>query len=439
MNNAFKVISYPRLKLVPSVVSHLVAIIVDMSFFSAVKNAERFCVVIDVGSGSVLVAIVHSVAGEPHPNIVWSHREQAPLRDIDSIEQSAKAVMSALMRAVMLVESDGRKALVKYKKSAQLTELQCAISAPWSYTVTKKIDYTKEEPFEITETLIDDLKAAILQQVTNDLKSNEALSDLNLGIVTRATMDLLANDYRVENPIGSKTSSLSVMHSTVISQQYLIEALNEAGEKLFSEAECHKLSFILVFFVVTRELLSSYYDMCLIDITNEATEMGIIRDGSLTYCTHTSFGSNSIAREISAITGVPLATAASYLHSAKPYSFIDNLPAAQKKEIEIVFDAYIERLADLFKETGDVLAIPKNIAVHSDLESEPLFEDLIKKASKRAVKQDPAVTLVSETIIERLYNKTSEETTEKIPRDTALLLSAQFFHMKYSPDNFEYL
>ncbi len=412
---------------------------VRMSLFGTKHGNDRYGVIIDIGSGSVLTAIVHSNSELKHPHIVWAHREHAPLRNIDSLEQSAKAVMTALINASMLLDAEGRKALYDYSSSARLTEIQCGVSAPWSYTVTKTIDYQQKEPFLVTEELIDELLQTINEKFESDLKENEALTKLGLQVITRSTIEMLSNGYRVKHPEGNEASQLTVSRVSVVSQQYLVDALEELRDKLFPEADSHKLSFILMLYSVTRELLSKTYDFCLVDVTYEATEIGIVRDGVLSYCTHTPFGSFSLAREISKVTNVPLHEAFGYLHSPKPYSFLSSLSKQQRDDIEMAFDAYTARVSDVFKETGDELTIPKKISLHVDVDSEPLFSDLIEKAAKRSIKAEPQISLISKEILQQKYTVPEGAPGKKLPADTALLMSAQFFHMQARRGDFEYL
>ena len=128
-----------------------------MSLFSLRTPKERIGAILDIGSGSVLVAIVVSKESESEPSIIWSHREHAPLRNIESIDQSAKAVLTALVNALLKFDSEGRQALHAATKKSQVDVVQCCIAAPWSYTVTKNINYVQEESFTITEALVEEL------------------------------------------------------------------------------------------------------------------------------------------------------------------------------------------------------------------------------------------------------------------------------------------
>jgi hypothetical protein len=409
-----------------------------MSFFGLRSGTERYGVVIDIGSGSALAAIVHSNPNDPHPTIVWSHREHVPLRNIDSIDQSAKAVMTALVNVSMLLDAEGRRALYEYDNSARLSEIQTTIAAPWSYTVTKTINYTQEENFTVTNDLIEDLRHTARQNVEDDIRGNSELDKLGLQVITEASMAMLANQYRVADPAGNEAKTFSITRAYSISQQYLLDAIEEMRDKLFSHVESRKISFILTLYTATRELLNQTNDVCLIDITYEATEIGIIRDGVLQYTTHTPFGSFSLAREISSITGAPLHESFGYLHSDEPYAFLKSLTKSQKEDVEAVFEAYTERINALFHETGDSLTIPNNISLHTQLRSEPLFKDIIEKATKRATKAKASITSISEQIIKHAYTESKKSNPNVAPKDATLLLSAQFFHKRPTYQTFRY-
>jgi cell division ATPase FtsA len=254
-----------------------------MSLFSFGKQRHRFGIIIDVGSGSVLTAIVHSNRTAKHPVIVWAHREHIALKEIDSVEKSAHAVLTALMNASLKLDAEGRKALATYHPGAKLTEIQTSIAAPWSYTVTKSINVEQDTEIKITEHLIDELVSAAQRQVEEELKQHSDSINLGLTVITKSTMDLLSNGYRVKHPEGEDASTLQLTQATVVAQQYVIDSLTEIHQKLFPSAKLESMSFILMFYCVIRSLYPHTDDVCLVDITDEASEIGIVRDGSLKY------------------------------------------------------------------------------------------------------------------------------------------------------------
>ncbi|MCA9367711.1 hypothetical protein KC887_05650, partial [Candidatus Kaiserbacteria bacterium] len=397
-----------------------------MGLFSRGQKNGRYGVLLDIGSGSVLAAIVHSDPAKPHPVLVWSKREHVPLRDSNSIEESAKAVMSALVNASMTLDAEGRAILRQYDPGAQLSELQCGISAPWSYTVTKSITYEQKEVFTVTDELLKKLTDTAEHKITSELKENESVENLGLTIVNRSTMDISTNGYRVTHPQGEKAKELVLSHASVVAQTYLIEAINEMREKLFPETKLTISSYMLMLYSVLRNIFPNQHDYCAVDLTYEATEIGVVRDGSLRYCTHTPIGLFSIAREISAITGVPVHEAYTHLRSSSFDAFMERLSATKQAEIEEMFEDYTSRIADLFHETGDRLAIPKNICIHTELNSEPIMAALLTKAGIQALKTQPLITKIASKIHADM--RQAGIATSQSVSDEALYVAAAFFH-----------
>jgi hypothetical protein len=346
--------------------------------------------------------------------------------------------MTALMNALLRLDGEGRQSLRDYKKGCQIKELQCTISAPWSYTVTKSVNYTPEESFEVSNDLIDELLRTATQSVKEDLGDNQSANQLGFEIISRATMDILTNGYRVTDPIGQTAESLSISHASVVTQTYLIDHIDELQKKLLPDTLSKKTSYILGFYCVARDLYPDTLDTCLVHITYEATEIGIVRDGSLLYSTHTPFGSFSLAREITNITSVPLYEAFKYLHEDDPFSFMRQLSEEKRNEIEQVFEVYTEQVAALFRQTGDDLSIPKKVLLHVDLESEKFFSPIIEKAARRCLKSDPLIKLVTPNLFEYLTHEESAHKPEVLT-DTAMLVSAHFFHTGDHLRFFEYL
>ncbi len=399
---------------------------------------QRYALIVDIGSGSVLVSIIESVSGESHPTIIWSHREQAPLKKLDSIHQSAKGVMSALVNACMKADSEGRKVLYEHNISAKLVVMQVAISAPWSYTVTKTVNYKSEEPFMVTDDMIGELLHSAQSTVDTEIKEHETVSNLGLTAITRSTMSLMTNGYRVANPEGEKAISIELAEATVVAQQYLIDAILEMHNKLFPTTKIQIMSFILMLHSTLRTLAPRADELCLIDVTYEATEIGIVRDGVLRYSTHTPFGIFSLAREISEITNVPLHEAFAGLKSGSIDSITKDLLPEKVQTVEKVLDVYTDKIASLFHETGDTLSIPKRLALHVDHGAEPLFADLVKNASKRATHIDHSILSVSGELIDEAYRGELVKHVGSMCNDTALAVNAAFFHTEKHESTFTY-
>jgi hypothetical protein len=399
-----------------------------MGFFASTKNETRYGVMIDIGSGSVLAAIIGSNPEKSSPDIIWSKREHSPLRQINSVSDSAKSVMTSLMNVLMILDGEGRKVFQEKTGQKKLPFLQVSIAAPWSYTATKTIAYEAKEAFEVTDTLVDELVRTADKKVEEEMIQNEKIHNLGLEIISKTTLQVMANGYPIA--IGEKqmTNSIKVVESSAVAQEYLINAIDDARNKILTKSNLEQYSFMLPFYFVINNSVATTSDYCLVDITFEATEIGIVREGVLNYCTHTPYGSFSIARELSEVLGVPLEEAFGYLSVDDMSDFLAPFSEEKKAEVALVLKSYQDKLIALFKETGDSLSIPRKIYLHGNLNSEPFFNKNILAASKGATKMQHAVYNVTSELLTKHYKEEDQTSLKKGNQDTALIISALFFH-----------
>jgi len=385
------------------------------------SSKDRYGLLVDIGSGSVGLAVCTG-ANSAHPTVIWSHREHIPIRDITSVGDTSKAIVTTLMHSMMEFEGVGRAALHEHQAGATITTMQATVAAPWAYTTTRTIVFEQDKPFEITQELIDDLATAAGQQAIDEFNQQHSLDSLGVTESSRCVLDTYANGYRLSDINQQQATKVTVTHATALVRTEIIQAIQEMNQKLFGDCELDITSYMLANYFVTRRLLPHVYDFCLVDVTNEATELGIVRDGSLQYSTHVAFGRASLAREVATITGVPLQEAFTSLPTKQ---MIESNP-----DLQTVFNAYTKRIEELFKETGDRLTIPKNIFLETDTGLESVFKPLVQAAGTITSKGTVTVSTMSDA---------APKLVESNQQDVALLVAASFFHTSGTRSGFEYL
>lgn len=409
-----------------------------MGFLSKKPN-HRIGVIIDIGSGSVLVAIVASDPNKSYPDIIWSKREFTPQRQVSDDNGQLKSVLTSLINVMMAFDSEGRAAYRESGLGNTISAVQVNISAPWSYTVTKTITYQNNEEFIISEPLVDELLRSAHLKVEEELRENEKINNLGLEIVVKSIMKIVANGYAINLTDKQRAFDLNIIEASAVAQKRLIEATKEIKNKVLPEATLKEYSFTLPYYYVINSLNEPSSSYCLVDITYEATEIGIVRDGVLTYCSHIPVGAMTLARDIAEALGVPVEETYGYLKSEDFTNYLNNSSSKQQEKVAEILAMYQDKLVALFKETGDSLTVPKKIYLHSNLNTESFFNDQITKAANKSTKLAHAT-----------YNVTSELLTKKYPpdnvakltageRDTGLLISAQFFHTEEFQSKFEQL
>lgn len=400
-------------------------------FFGHTSKEVTYGVLLEIGSGSVMAAIISSDAKRPTPTIVWSRREFTVTKGGATPAQSAKNIITTLINVSMLIESEGRQALEEIAPRTQLSSLLITIAAPWSYTVTKTIEYKKEEPFIITKDLVQDLAATAIKKITEELKENETAESLGLTVIARATTHVHANQYPTKNPFNKKATLVQLAHVSAVAQTYLMNALADVQNKLFPKLSAQTYSFMMVFHHITHtQLYPNLAEYCLVDITHNATELGIVRDGVLRFCTHTPVGISTLAEAIGEALNIPTVEALAFMKEPFHTTALEQLTGAQRAKLDHVLAEYQTEITTLFTETGDNLAIPKTVLMHSGHLFEPFLADHIKTASRTATKSAHVVHHITSNIINKRIGEMDKKALLNHTNDTSLLLSALFFHTR---------
>lgn len=384
----------------------------------------RYGAIVDVGSGSVGVAIVASDPLMPHPEIIWSHRERVLLRDEDTAIDSAKHITTAVINTMLILGSEGIKALTEHERTAKIETVQVAIAAPWSYTITKTVNFNQEKSFSVTQKLVNELVERAQELTLQAIDENDIIKKLGLEVMTRATISISANNYPTKEPFGQCATDLAISHVSAISQKRLQDAIREGKDKVVPRAKLERFSFMLIFYCVMQELAPDTSEICLIDVTFEATEIGVVRDGVLKYVTHAPYGMYTIAREIAETCKIPKEEALAYVRGSD--AITKTLSSDKAAALDAVVTKYESRIAELFKRTGDALSVPRALFLHTDSRPEEFYKNRLKNAAIEATKCDHSVHLV-----------TSKLLGEQAIDDTALMLSATFFHKMRCNDGFE--
>lgn len=395
---------------------------------------------VDVGSGSVVIAIVKSDSNHLHPEIVWSKSEYIPLKQITALNESRKRLISAFMDAFLFLDSEGRKALLGQNKKAKLEEIQITISAPWSYTLTKTISYKNDKKsFILSDDFVEELLDIARQKVKEDVKESEITNDLGLNIVSRVVSGILANDYPIKYINKQRVNVIKLVELNSVFDEKINEKLSEVSEQVFKEIEIKRFSFMTAFYYTVLDLYPKIEDFCLIDVTDEATEIGVVRNNILSYCTHMPYGLISLAREVSEILGITIGEAREFFDLDNPKSYLEKYSETKKKDVESVVFEYQKRLGKLFRRTGDELSIPKIFFLNGDSLKVDFFKRCILTVMEKKSNNDYLVNETAADLLKKYYKDEEWNDLGEEKNNMAILISAQFFHTKNFNRQFEQL
>lgn len=379
------------------------------SMFNMGSKIKRECLlIVDIGSGSIGMALVHYKPEQSTPTIIWSHRESCLFKG-KTDKSVLKHIQTTLINSFLEFGSVGLKKMHQYDSRQRVDSVKITISAPWSLTVTKSIKYENKEPFVVNEKLIKQLEAAAEKEVKSSA-SKSKIKDSNLTIINQKSISWRVNGYQTDIDNSPKGNRLELSYLTVLTEQSLIDTINESVEKILPKATIGFDSFMSIYYNTLRHMRPNTAEACLIDVTDEAVEMGIVRDNILTYTNHIPYGSRTLAREIENLAQIP---------QEEAYGLLKNEFAASTKtndQIQATFSAFDLKLASLFKETGDSLSIAETLFLHTDRLTEEFYIEHLKNGAKEATRRDHIILLISEKIFPHLELS-----------DSALLLSVYYY------------
>jgi hypothetical protein len=394
-----------------------------MALFGKNSPQSECGIVIDIGSGSVGIAIVYSENIVERMEVIWYHREYARITDERKPSEALKDISTVLVNALLELGSNGLKTAHSYDPGLAIRYVQVALSAPWAYTVTKTINYEDEHPFLVDEHMIKELLSAAKKETLATTVDGKVIEELGLRTIAEETVNIEINGYSIQDPYGQSGRSVTISHITAVAEEKLLATLEDSMQKILPKASIDSYSFMYLFYRAIKDLHPHTSEICLIDITNETTEIGIMRDNVLKHTTYIPLGLYSLAREIARICDIPKEEAYAYIKDGR--SIADGPWSDEKKQnVEKVFEEYETKMAELFAETGDALSIPKTLFLHTSKNTEDFFSDRINAAAKKAT---------GATHIVHLF--TSELIGNMDVEDTALALSVYNFHTRelYKP------
>ena len=325
-----------------------------------------------------------------------------------------RRVREALLSALLLLSQDGLQLLTKHNPRAKVTRLYVTCSSPWSFTIARDVHYESDEPFKVTSTIINDLVHSAEEEIASHLKSMPETEGEEFEIVERATVDMTVNDYPVKHPLNLKGSILGLSHIAGLVPADIMTSLHEVQDKLFPDTELRVHTYMLIMYCVMRDLFPRVNSLCIINVTGEATEFGIVENNLLIENTFVPFGSTTFVRDIMEHTGKPSSDILSTLEAHGDDT------ALEEPDFSEQIASYKEKITEAVNTILTRRIFPTDIIITAPRPYEPLFKKIIEGALESALEKKVSVITVPSKVIEEISHGSGD--------DVYLALAARFFH-----------
>lgn len=369
---------------------------------------------IDIGSGTIGVAFVVSKKSEPLPHLIYTNRMNMRLESSIDGRINLRRVREQLLTICLTLTKEGQVALGQHDPKAKITELYITCSSPWAFTLARNVHYESEHPFEITQSILHDLVHSAEEEILSHVRNDQSQKSSDFEVVESATVDIKVNDYLVKNPLELEGVSLELSHIIGLVPTDILNAVRDIQDKLFPESKIRAHTYMLVMYCVLRDLFPKMDSLCVIDITAEATEFGIIENGLLIENSFIPYGSNTLVRNIATLTKRPLGDIQSQC-----VIYAEN-PKAIPQNVEPVLNEYSKYFEEQIQDIMTRRQVHHDIIITAHQPYQNLFTPLLQRSFKHLLGKDVRIITIRPDLI--------TEVTEGTTSDVYLALSARFFH-----------
>ncbi len=390
-----------------------------MHFFGSHDEDVEYGALIDIGSGSIGIGIVESKKIDPHPKLMYTYR--APLRLYTEAHKESpsdtRKVREALLANALQFFSEGLQVLREYSEQAKIKRVFVTCSAPWAYTTARSVQYEANESFKITKEIVQNLVKSAEEEIRTNIRENPAMHAYDFAVVEKATVDMSVNGYAVAESIGLTGKTLGLTHITGLIPKDIIQTTHEVHDKLFPETELHMHTCMLVMYCVLRDIFPDIHSTCIIDVTGEATEFGIVENDLLIDNAHIPFGTNTLLRMLSEQSGRPVADVRTSVVECSSQGTLElkefePFTSAYSKHVEAHIDAILKNRP-----------LPEHIVLISDTQFTEIFKTILESALQKVTGKPYAVSILDTHIMEEVGGK-----NELKKNDIYLTVAARFFH-----------
>ncbi len=355
-----------------------------MSFFSLHKNIkkskndkEKYSLVFNIGSGSISGGIIKftEASGE---NIIYYAKELIPFQQEISIQKHLDLMKSALNSLANKIQTNGLKLINSKNK---IERVFYVFSSPWSISQTKTILLNEKKLIRITENYLDELIQKNEKQFKTDiLKSGK--------IIERKIIQIKSNGYIVNDIHKRQINNLEMSVLFTAVEESVLQIVNDAVSQVFhlNNVWCH--STALSIFSIIRNLYPQMEDFISLDISEEMTDLIIVKDSLIINVASIPFGRNHFIRELAVSAGVTAEIADSMIkmHTCKENNQLATLKLGVS--MDGISQKWFTQLMEIFDSLKEKVFLPENIFLISNSDIVSFLQDKLQKRDYKTILMD---------------------------------------------------
>lgn len=329
--------------------------------FSKKKILENHSLVFNIGSGSVAGAIINFTE-KPGVEIASYFEEKIPFQKEVTPETHLELMKKSLSSLLERFQ----------KKGFKIDNVFYIFSSPWSVSQTKTIKVKENKAFKLTD---DYLKKIISAQA-------DKAEILNHGqIIEKKIIQIKANGYVIDNPNNKPVQELEVsLFLTAIPDQILKE-IEDIVVKYFivTNTICHSIS--LPIFSTIRDLFPNKEDFTYLDISEEMTDLAIVKEGVVSINASFPLGRNEFMRRLAQKLNITEAIADSMIKMNSLKSHDQMATLNFNNAMKEVVEDWLSQVQSTFNKIKQGLHLPQDIFFVANNDLTFILKDGLKNES----------------------------------------------------------
>lgn len=338
-----------------------------MSFFwfGSKSKKESYSLVIYLSSGSVSGALV-KFTEKPGIQVVNFCTEPIPFQAKMSVARHEELMKKSFQKVLAQINFE----------NLSIQKIFHLVASPWSVSQCQTIRIRESKKVKLT--------TAYLQKVIDrELADSDFIRHNKM--IERQIIQIRANGYAVNQVRGEAVSDATVsVFSTVVSNS-LIHDLKSLTESSYPKAELVYHSISLPIFSVIRDLFPFREDFVYLDISEEMTDISIVKSGVIAGSVSFPFGRHQFVRELAQKTNTPEAIADSTLKNVAERSMDKMASAYVSAQVNSLIDKWTTKVVTAFDRFTENLALPQAIFFVTTNDLVFLLKDRLVKAGLEVV------------------------------------------------------
>jgi hypothetical protein len=256
-----------------------------------------------------------------------------------------------------------------------LDGIYCNVGMPWMSAQKRTLEYRKETPFIFTRKLSNEL---IGKESDISLSKNIDYSNHDVELISRHTLDIYGNGYKLRKPIGKEMKEVTLHSLTSVMSTITKQSFVDVIEKVFHRTP----DFVSNTYLRYQEIITTHPDVnnvVVIDMSGEVTEVLVIENDNLKHIGSLSVGLNTITRSLRDQLGIPLEKAKKIFHLHHDQKLDNDYGKSISGNIDQAFRTWFKPFFNLIDEYAKQGLLPHTLVLRTHKSYMGWFEYMFLK------------------------------------------------------------